>query len=110
MGGVYNVMVFTLKKKVMLNVLLIKLIFVFFVYHFLSSFSFRYTPENRPILIRLAWHSAGTYDKSNGGKYGSNGATMRYEPENSDPNNAGLHDAMDFLEPIKQKYQWITYA
>jgi cytochrome c peroxidase len=35
---------------------------------------------------------------------------MRYEPEKSDKGNIGLQNAIDFLEPIKQKYPWITYA
>lgn len=42
-----------------------------------------------PVLVRLAWHASGTYDvKSKTG--GSNGATMRFEPEIKDPANAGL--------------------
>lgn len=59
--------------------------------------------------MRLAWHSSGTYDKSTG-KGGSNGATMRFEPEKSDGANSGLSKAQDFLEPIKRKHPWITYA
>jgi len=43
-------------------------------------------------LVRLAWHAAGTYDKkTNTG--GTNGATMRFGPEKSDPANAGLDKA-----------------
>jgi len=62
-----------------------------------------------PVLVRLAWHSAGTYDaESDTG--GSNGAGMRYEAEGGDPANAGLQHARVFLEPIKKKYDWITYA
>merc|ERR1719327_690943 len=56
-----------------------------------------------PILIRLAWHSSGTWDpKTQTG--GSNGATMRFAKEASDPQNGGLHIARDFLEPFYQKY------
>jgi catalase (peroxidase I) len=45
-----------------------------------------------PLLVRLAWHSSGTYDKhSQSG--GSNGATMRFSPENTDPANVGLDKA-----------------
>lgn len=62
-----------------------------------------------PVLVRLAWHSAGTYDAStNTG--GSNGAGMRYEKEGGDPANAGLQHARAFLEPVKRRFPWITYA
>ncbi|MCJ1441520.1 MAG: hypothetical protein MMC23_002009 [Stictis urceolatum] len=62
-----------------------------------------------PVLVRLAWHSAGTYDleTDNGG---SNGAGMRYEAEGGDPANAGLQHARVFLEPVKAAHPWITYA
>jgi cytochrome c peroxidase len=42
-----------------------------------------------PVLVRLAWHASGTYDK-NTGTGGSNGATMRFDPEASHGANAGL--------------------
>ena len=64
-----------------------------------------------PILIRLAWHSSGTYDKeSNSG--GSNGAGMRLpgSTEALDPENKGLEVARAFLEPIKEKYSGISYS
>ncbi|TPX64237.1 hypothetical protein SpCBS45565_g06059 [Spizellomyces sp. 'palustris'] len=62
-----------------------------------------------PVFVRLAWHASGTYDKhSRTG--GSNGATMRFNPESNDGANAGLEHARAFLEPIKQKHPWITYA
>lgn len=62
-----------------------------------------------PVLIRLAWHASGTYDKqSNTG--GSNGATMRHAPESDHGANAGLHVARDFMEKIHQKFPWITYS
>ncbi|GAA5913898.1 hypothetical protein JCM6882_004390 [Rhodosporidiobolus microsporus] len=62
-----------------------------------------------PILVRLAWHASGTYDKeTNTG--GSNGAGMRYECEGGDEANAGLEHARLFLEPIKAAHPWITYA
>ena len=59
--------------------------------------------------MRLAWHSSGTYDAETD-TGGSNGAGMRYEAEGGDPANAGLQHARVFLEPIKQKFPWITYA
>lgn len=62
-----------------------------------------------PVLVRLAWHSAGTYcAKTKTG--GSNGAGMRYEQEANDPANAGLEHARAFLDPIKAQFPWITYA
>jgi len=62
-----------------------------------------------PLLVRLAWHAAGTYSRKerNGG---SDGATMRFKPESTDPANAGLQHARAFLEPIKTKYSWISYG
>ncbi|CAJ2505478.1 Uu.00g128720.m01.CDS01 [Anthostomella pinea] len=62
-----------------------------------------------PVLVRLAWHAAGTYcAETNTG--GSNGAGMRYEAEGGDPANAGLQHARAFLEPVKAAHPWITYA
>ncbi|KAL4796736.1 putative cytochrome c peroxidase Ccp1 [Aspergillus venezuelensis] len=62
-----------------------------------------------PVLVRLAWHASGTYDKETG-TGGSNGATMRFAPESDHGANAGLKYARDFLEPIKAKFPWITYS
>lgn len=62
-----------------------------------------------PVLLRLAWHASGTYDKlTNTG--GSNGATMRFAPEGDHGANAGLKAARDFLEPIREAFPWITYS
>ena len=102
-----------------------------------------------PVLVRLAWHASGSYDKgalaavcrrpgllarlaavqpalaglagsrgclltplspaaSNTG--GSNGATMRFNPERGHGANAGLHVAQDLLEPVKKQFPWLTYA
>ncbi|SLM36231.1 cytochrome c peroxidase [Lasallia pustulata] len=59
-----------------------------------------------PVLVRLAWHCSGTYDKeTNTG--GSNGATMRFAPEGDHGANAGLKAARDFLQP---QFPWITYS
>jgi cytochrome c peroxidase len=62
-----------------------------------------------PIFIRLAWHSSGTYDKASD-TGGSNGAGMRFEAEAADCENAGLHSARAFLEPIKRKFPGISYS
>lgn len=53
-----------------------------------------------PVVLRLAWHASGTYDKETG-TGGSNGATMRFAPEAGHGANAGLKAARDFLEPVK---------
>ena len=53
-----------------------------------------------PVLLRLAWHASGTYDKETG-TGGSNGATMRFAPEGDHGANAGLVAARDFLAPVK---------
>ncbi|EFQ99651.1 cytochrome c peroxidase [Nannizzia gypsea CBS 118893] len=62
-----------------------------------------------PVLVRLAWHASGTYckDTKTGG---SNGATMRFDPEAGHGANAGLKTARDFLEPVKAKFPWISYS
>lgn len=59
--------------------------------------------------IRLAWHSCGTY-KAADNSGGSNGARMRFSPEASYGNNAGLDLARAALEPIKQQFPEISYA
>lgn len=62
-----------------------------------------------PVLVRLAWHASGTYDKATD-TGGSNGAGMRYTAEGEDPANNGLEHGRLFLEPLKKKHPWITYA
>jgi len=66
-------------------------------------------PSHGPLFIRLAWHASGTYDKiSKTG--GSNGATMRYNPEAKWGANAGLQLARDLLEKVKKEHPEISYA
>ncbi|KAI8620133.1 heme peroxidase [Chytriomyces sp. MP71] len=62
-----------------------------------------------PVLVRLAWHASGTYDKATG-TGGSNGATMRFDLEANDGANAGLAVARKLLEPIKKQFPQISYA
>jgi len=62
-----------------------------------------------PITVRLAWHASGTYDKeSNTG--GSDGASMRFAPESTDPANAGLSIVQDLLKPVKAKNPDLSIA
>ncbi|KAJ7187880.1 heme peroxidase [Mycena filopes] len=62
-----------------------------------------------PVLLRLAWHSSGTYDAaSNTG--GSNYATMRFSPESAHGANAGLDVARGVMEKIKAQFPWISYG
>lgn len=62
-----------------------------------------------PVLVRLAWHAAGTYDKVTG-TGGSDGSTMRFAPEAGHGANAGLKVARDLLEKVHAAYPDITYA
>lgn len=65
-----------------------------------------------PILVRLAWHDSGTYDKNVTQWPAAGGATasIRFSPEIDHAANAGLKGALDLLEPVKQKYADVSYA
>lgn len=62
-----------------------------------------------PVLVRLAWHSSGTYDKrdNSGGSYGG---TFRFKKEASDPLSKGLENATKFLAPIYEQFPWISHG
>ncbi|KAF5207332.1 L-ascorbate peroxidase, cytosolic [Thalictrum thalictroides] len=61
-----------------------------------------------PLMLRLAWHSAGTFDvkTKTGGPFG----TMRHKDEQSHGANNGLDKAVVLLEPIKEQFPILSYG
>eukprot|EP01041_Mallomonas_annulata_P011820 gene11820-24776_t len=69
--------------------------------------------NSNPIMVRLAWHDSGTYDHASTQpwpkKGGANGS-IRFMPEIGHGANAGLHNAITLLTPLKEKYPMISWA
>jgi L-ascorbate peroxidase len=65
-----------------------------------------------PILLRLAWHDAGTYDASVGTWPACGGAngSIRFDPEMAHGANAGLSKALGYLKPFKARHATLSWA
>ena len=66
-----------------------------------------------PLLLRLAWSDAVTYDSSLGNRHwpfcgGCNGS-IRFDDEIQRKENAGLNKAINFLSPFHAKYKRISW-
>ncbi|PHU04454.1 L-ascorbate peroxidase 1, cytosolic [Capsicum chinense] len=61
-----------------------------------------------PLMLRLAWHSAGTYDKfsKTGGPFG----TMTLKAELAHVANTGIDIALKLLEPVKEQFPILSYV
>ena len=66
-----------------------------------------------PIMVRLAWHDSGTFDKNiqePWPKAGGAIASIRFEPEIKHGANAGLINAIKLLEPVKEAFPAVSYS
>ncbi|KAL1511352.1 hypothetical protein AB1Y20_006155 [Prymnesium parvum] len=65
-----------------------------------------------PILLRLAWHDAGTFDASlrSWPRCGGANGSIRFEDELAHPANAGLHRALALLRPFKLRFAAVSWA
>lgn len=67
-----------------------------------------------PILVRLAWHDSGTFDKANADKPWPNAGgaigSIRTDHEINAGANAGLKKALTYLQPIKEQCPEVSWA
>ncbi|KAK9284568.1 hypothetical protein L1049_023743 [Liquidambar formosana] len=70
--------------------------------------AFIYNKKCAPIMLRLAFHDAGTYDAKT--KTGGPNGSIRNEEEYNRDANSGLKIAIDFCETVKVKHPKISYA
>lgn len=66
-----------------------------------------------PIMVRLAWHDSGTFDKDVVGEWPKAGGaigSIRFEPEIKHGANKGLINAIKLLEPVKEACPDVSYA
>ncbi|XP_010489251.1 PREDICTED: L-ascorbate peroxidase 3, peroxisomal-like [Camelina sativa] len=66
------------------------------------------TKNCAPIMLRISWHDAGTYDAES--KTGGPNGSIRNEQEYSHGANSGLKIALDLCEDVKTKHPKISYA
>jgi hypothetical protein len=66
-------------------------------------------PKFGPTLVRLAWHSSGTYDRMTK-TGGSSKGTIRFDEELKHGANAGLEQAVAKLQPVMAKNPGISFA
>ena len=67
-----------------------------------------------PIMLRLAWHDAGSFDQSKGlhlwPKCGGATGSIRFNKELDHPGSRGLLKAITLLEDVKYKFRTVTWA
>jgi L-ascorbate peroxidase len=66
-----------------------------------------------PIVVRLAWHDSGTYNKNVTEPWPAAGgatASIRFKPELTHGANAGLNLAIAIVEPVKVDFPGVSYS
>jgi hypothetical protein len=70
------------------------------------------TKDCHPIVLRLAWSDAATYDQSvrDWPRCGGVTGSIRFDKEITHPSNAGLSKALQYLRPFRKKYRFISWS